>query len=54
MAKARRLPTRTTMCLALVTAVYSRLRRSISQALVITGITKQGYSLPWERWELTA
>ena len=37
MARARRLPTRTTIRLALVTAVYSRLRCSISQALVVTG-----------------
>ena len=42
------------MRLARVTAVYSRLRCSISQALVVSGTTTQGYSLPWERWMLTA
>ena len=54
MARARRLPAKTTLCLARVTAVESRLRCSIIQALMVRGTTAQGYSLPWERWMLTA
>jgi hypothetical protein len=37
-----------------VTPVESRLRCSISQPLIVKGTTTQGYSLPWERWMLTA
>jgi hypothetical protein len=33
--------------LALVTEVYSRLRCSISHALIVRATTTQGYSLPW-------
>ena len=54
MARARLLPTRTTMRLARVTAVYSRLRCYIIQALIVRCTTTHGYSLPWERWMLTA
>src|SRR5690606_26778879 len=51
---ALREPTRTTSRLARVTAVYSRLRWSIIHAPVVTGMTTAGYSLPWERWMVTA
>ena len=51
---ARLLPTNTTIRLARVTAVYSRLRRNMSQADVLNGRTTQGYSDPWERCTVTA
>ncbi len=36
-----------------VTAGWGRLRRSI-QALVVIGMTTQGYSLPGSRWTVMA